>query len=49
MNRCKICNTRYHLNYEARFPGEDYCSTCEMEIILCLLELEELEEEEDEP
>ncbi len=46
MSRCKICDTIYHLNYIARFPDEDYCPSCEAEISLCLMELEDFEEEE---
>ncbi len=49
MSRCRICDTRYYLNYIARFPDEDYCPMCEAEISLCLMELEEIEEVEDGP
>lgn len=48
MSRCKVCNKIYSLNFISQFPGEDYCPTCEGEIMVCLMELEELEEVEDE-
>ena len=48
MSRCKVCNRQYEMNFLARFQGEGYCPLCEEEIVTCLMELENPEEEEDE-
>ena len=48
MDRCKVCNREYELNFLSRFPGEGYCHFCEQEILTCLMEMELCEEEEDE-
>lgn len=47
MSRCKVCNRMYSMSFLARFPDEDYCPTCEWEIVQCLIELEDHEEVED--
>ena len=50
MRRCKICDKQYTPEWVSRFPKEDYCLVCETEILVCLLELEDPEEtEEEEP
>jgi len=51
MDRCKICNRKYELTALSRFPKEGYCLVCEMEILICIIEMEEepcCEEEEEE-
>jgi len=48
MRRCKICDKLYMLEELTRFPDEDYCLTCETEILICLAEFEYEETEEGE-
>lgn len=47
MNRCRICNSRYHPDFLPHFPGESYCPMCEQEITTCLREMEERDEEDE--
>lgn len=47
MSRCRICNWEYDTNFLPHFPGESYCQVCEIEILICLREMEELDEEEE--
>lgn len=44
-SRCKVCDKTYRFNFIAQFPDENYCPRCEQEIIICLMEMEELDEE----
>ena len=48
MDRCKICDWVYEMKSTARFPDEHYCPYCEAEIVICLMEMEEWEETEEE-
>lgn len=43
-SRCKVCDRTYGLDFLSRFPDEKYCHVCEMEIMICLMEMEELDE-----
>ncbi len=47
MNRCKICDKLYQNNFISHFLGEGYCNFCEVEIMICIMEMEEWEEIED--
>lgn len=47
MNRCKVCNRTYPMNFFSHFPDEDYCHACEVAILIAIWEMEDQEEKED--
>lgn len=47
MDRCKVCNREYDLNFLSHFPDEHYCHGCEQEILDCIKEMEERDEEKE--
>ena len=45
--KCKVCDKTYRFHFLSQFPDEGYCPTCEHEIILCILEMEERDNDEE--
>ena len=44
MNRCKICDKHYEMNFFSHFPDENYCFKCEAEILVCIWEMDEMDD-----